>query len=642
MKKYVRRTDTHREKTGLKIGRKILGFILAAGLLTQPIDAKAAQGTVTYGSESYSWYTGEICPIGVYVNGDTPISSYELCLEYDETMLKYLNGASEQEGNKIYIRGTGSELSYKTMLHFEPLQSGSTTITVVSATCTAVENMVVDVSGNTGDVSGNQTITISVDMVQLSTAPITIYQTVSDKLAYLDTVQATLTGFQPDVYEYYLTVGNEVENLDILYEEESEEATVTISATALAVGENIINVSVSGTEETVVYTLYVTREEMPETPAPTPTPLPEELPLEPDEVTNIGTPEKNNNSGSPRETDAEGVISPEETMVEDSISAGNEAENENYEGVLAGNTLFQRFLQAPFLWLTTVVVTVISILYLVHILKERKRQQIAEAEAIEEDDSLQVINLEQTVINVKKVTMKFRLAQEESSSLKEYMIRTIKGQNHYHYLTALDNISFEVKQGDVVGIIGTNGSGKSTILKIISGALMPTKGYVEVDKSKVQILTLGTGFDMELTAKENVYLNGAIIGYTKEYIDEKYEDIVAFAELEGFMEERMKNFSSGMVSRLGFAIATMRDTPEILILDEVLSVGDMFFRKKSEKRIKEMIHSGATVLMVSHSVDTILKNCNKVVWIEKGVLQMVGEPAEVCTAYKDMEQSTQG
>ena len=167
--------------------------------------------------------------------------------------------------------------------------------------------------------------------------------------------------------------------------------------------------------------------------------------------------------------------------------------------------------------------------------------------------------------------------------------------------------------------------------------LKPTKGTITVDKSKIQLLTLGTGFDMELTGRENVYLNGAIIGYTKEYIDEKYEDIVKFAELEGFMDDKVKNYSSGMVSRLGFAIATVRDTPEILILDEVLSVGDMFFRKKSEKRIQEMIHGGSTVLIVSHSPSVIRENCTKVVWIEKGRLKAVGDPKTVCVAYEKMQ-----
>jgi len=241
----------------------------------------------------------------------------------------------------------------------------------------------------------------------------------------------------------------------------------------------------------------------------------------------------------------------------------------------------------------------------------------------------------EVVIDVQDVCMHFKVADDDVGSLKEYFIRMLKRKNKYHELKALDHISFQINQGDVVGVIGTNGSGKSTLLKIISGALTPTSGKVVVDRNKVQLLTLGTGFDMELTAKENVYLNGAIIGYSKEYLDEKYDAIVEFAELDGFMGERMKNFSSGMVSRLGFAIATMQDTPEILILDEVLSVGDMHFREKSLKRVHEMIHSGATVLIVSHSLDVIMKHCSKAVWIEKGKLMMAGDTKEVCESYKN-------
>ena len=237
-------------------------------------------------------------------------------------------------------------------------------------------------------------------------------------------------------------------------------------------------------------------------------------------------------------------------------------------------------------------------------------------------------------IDVKHVTMEFKREKDEATSIKELMVRTIRGQRSYEMFKALDDVSFTIYKGEVVGVIGTNGSGKSTILKIISGVLKPTKGSVEVDKSKIQLLTLGTGFDYELTGRENVYLNGAIIGYAKEFIDEHYDEIVKFAELEGFMEEKVRNYSSGMVSRLGFAIATIRDTPEILILDEVLSVGDMFFRKKSEKRIKEMMHGGSTVLIVSHSTSVIRSNCTKAVWIEKGKLMAVGDPKEVCAAYE--------
>lgn len=253
------------------------------------------------------------------------------------------------------------------------------------------------------------------------------------------------------------------------------------------------------------------------------------------------------------------------------------------------------------------------------------------------EDTASVTESEPPVISVKNVTMKFKVSTSNASGIKEYLIQRLKHQVSYREFLALDNISFDVMRGEIVGIIGTNGSGKSTLLRIVSGALKPTSGEVLVDRKKIQLLTLGTGFDMELSAKENVYLNGAIIGYPKSFIDEHYDDIVEFAELDGFMDEKVKNFSSGMVSRLGFAIATVGDAAEILILDEVLSVGDEFFRKKSLKRVKEMIHGGSTVLMVSHGMQTILDNCTKVVWIEKGEMRMVGEPKVVCEAYQKQQ-----
>ena len=242
---------------------------------------------------------------------------------------------------------------------------------------------------------------------------------------------------------------------------------------------------------------------------------------------------------------------------------------------------------------------------------------------------------ETPIIRVNDVTMKFRIATGSTSGLKDFLIQKLKKQISTKELVALDHVSFDVFKGEVVGIIGTNGSGKSTLLKIVSGALKPSEGKVTVDRRKVQLLSLGVGFDTELSARENVYLNGAIIGYSREFIDRNYEKIVAFSELEGFMDEKVKNFSSGMVSRLAFSIATVGDAAEILILDEVLSVGDEFFRKKSLARVKEMIHGGSTVLMVSHGMGTILENCTKVVWIEKGKLQMVGDARTVCSAYKN-------
>lgn len=247
------------------------------------------------------------------------------------------------------------------------------------------------------------------------------------------------------------------------------------------------------------------------------------------------------------------------------------------------------------------------------------------------------ISSKQVVLSVENVSMVFKIANQDVSSLKEHLIKSVSGKISYKKFNALKDISFNVFKGEVVGIIGTNGSGKSTLLKIISGSLNPTEGYVDVDFSKVQYLSLGIGFDSELTARENVYLNGSLIGYSKEFIDSVYDDIVSFAELDGFMEEKVKNFSSGMVSRLGFSIATVGTAPEILILDEVLSVGDEFFRKKSLARIKEIIHSGSTVLLVSHSIGTIRDNCDKVIWIEKGKLKMIGSPDEVCDNYRNID-----
>ena len=245
-------------------------------------------------------------------------------------------------------------------------------------------------------------------------------------------------------------------------------------------------------------------------------------------------------------------------------------------------------------------------------------------------------NLNQSkIIEIKDLYMEFKLAVDESDSLKERILKSLQKKNEYRILQALKDINLEVTSGEILGIIGSNGSGKSTLLRIIAGALKPTRGEVIVDKRKVQLLTLGTGFDLQLTAKENVYLNGALIGYSQKYIDENYDKIVEFAELQGFMNEKMKNFSSGMVSRLGFAIATVSASNDILILDEVLSVGDLAFQKKSGRRIHELIHGGATVLMVSHSIDTILSHCTRVMWLEKGEIKEVGSPALICKKYRE-------
>lgn len=250
---------------------------------------------------------------------------------------------------------------------------------------------------------------------------------------------------------------------------------------------------------------------------------------------------------------------------------------------------------------------------------------------MEKNKSMSVDNT--NMIEIRDLWMDFKISLDKKDSLKERIISSLQKRNDYTILHALKEINLEVKSGEVLGIIGSNGSGKSTLLRIIAGILKPSKGEIKVDKKKVQLLTLGTGFDGQLTAKENVYLNGSLIGYSQKFLDENYDKIVKFAELDGFMNEKIKNFSSGMTARLGFAIATAGDFKDILLLDEVLSVGDIAFRKKSGERIHELMHGGATVLLVSHSIDTILSHCSRVIWLEKGELRENGTPSVVCKNY---------
>ncbi|WP_436232142.1 ABC transporter ATP-binding protein [Collinsella tanakaei] len=199
---------------------------------------------------------------------------------------------------------------------------------------------------------------------------------------------------------------------------------------------------------------------------------------------------------------------------------------------------------------------------------------------------------------------------------------------------ALKHISFKVGRGEVVGLVGTNGSGKSTMLKIIAGVLEPSEGTCTVRGNIAPLIELGAGFDPELTARENIYLNGSLLGYTKTFIDDHLQDIIDFAELENFMDMPLKNFSSGMVARIAFAIATITE-PDILIVDETLSVGDVFFQEKCERRIQHFIESGdVTVLFVSHSIEQVKRICQRAVWIEKGDLRMDGPVDEVCEAYQ--------
>lgn len=238
-----------------------------------------------------------------------------------------------------------------------------------------------------------------------------------------------------------------------------------------------------------------------------------------------------------------------------------------------------------------------------------------------------------TMVKVDHVSMVFNMASEQLNSLKEYAIQIARRKLFFEGFTALDDISFEVKKGDVFGIIGTNGSGKSTMLKIIAGVLEPSKGTCEINGNIAPLIELGAGFDDELSARENIYLNGALLGYSKDFITDHFDEIVEFAEIEKFLDMPLKNYSSGMVARIAFAIATVI-VPEILVVDEVLSVGDFMFQKKCEDRITELIEKhGVTVLIVSHSNAQVERLCNKVIWIEKGHTRMMGDASSVCRVY---------
>lgn len=240
----------------------------------------------------------------------------------------------------------------------------------------------------------------------------------------------------------------------------------------------------------------------------------------------------------------------------------------------------------------------------------------------------------ENAVELRNVEMHFNMSKERLDSLKEYFLKLIRRQLMFEDFLALDNVSFDIKKGDVFGIVGLNGSGKSTTLKLISGILEPTKGTVKTDGVIAPLIELGAGFDMELTARENIYLNGSVLGFSKKFIDSKFDDIVEFSEMQEFLDVPMKNYSSGMVARIGFAIATVT-TPDILIVDEILAVGDFLFQQKCEDRINAMMKDDTTVIIVSHSIEQIERLCKHCLWLDKGKVRMIGDAAEVCNAYKN-------
>ena len=238
----------------------------------------------------------------------------------------------------------------------------------------------------------------------------------------------------------------------------------------------------------------------------------------------------------------------------------------------------------------------------------------------------------ENMIEVENVTMKFKMSDEPLNSLKEIFTIAVKGKLKFNEFLALDHVSFSLEKGKTLGLIGKNGAGKSTTLKLISGILKPTEGIIRTYGNIVPMLELGAGFDLELTGKENIYLNGAILGYSKEYLESKYDEIVSFAEIQDFIDMPIRNYSSGMMARLAFSIASVVQ-PEILIVDEILAVGDVAFQEKSFNRMKELMSGGATVLFVSHDLEKIEEMCDKVIWLERGKVIMFGDTDEVCSAY---------
>lgn len=665
-------------------------FVLAIGI---PWEIRAENAAVTFGSNYYTATDNETFPIGVYLNGDSRIGTYEVKISYDNRRLEYTGGGDSEENGVITLSGTGANAQVKYMLKFQTRSGGTADIKIESAVIhTAGENAeefdVATLASTYVTISGEDTVgdAPTEESQEMETGE---ENPVSDIPTVMEVPVEEQTYYLVDLSQYT------PENIDFQYATGTITYQGTEVAAYLSANGDISFVYLADSQKNLYLYAYSSEKDK----------------LYPcNSITVNGEKYYFMSpyvcSEWPQELTLDIIQSESIVYAMDlegqtgfyKITTGNKLEAWNPN---EGQENFQNQMKILIIILAvTLVIMFLAILLVIHMDKNKQRQDgtsvsgktnnriktrknklkqgesetssdtnaaddfeiedlaldISEEEIrawraeLEQSDGQKASGKdsdaavpeehagEEPVIAVKDVVMQFRIAMNNVSGIKEYVIQLLKKQISYRELLALDHVSFNVYKGEVVGIIGTNGSGKSTLLKIVSGALKPSSGEVQCDRRKVQLLTLGTGFDVELTAKENVYLNGAIIGYSKEFIDSKYDEIVRFAELEGFMEEKVKNFSSGMVSRLGFAIATIGETAEILILDEVLSVGDEFFRKKSLKRVQEMIHGGSTVLLVSHSMGTILENCDRVVWIEKGKMKMCGEPKVVCEAYRKMNE----
>lgn len=599
-------------------------LFITIGLMSGKVEVMAAQSTITFGDDAYESINGETFSIDVYITGDEELGTYYVELKYDDRWLEYKSGAETGGNGVVVLTGTSVGKRTRYSITFECLSGGSTEISIKNAKVTTKS------SGYTDTFKINMSAKTSVNIAGVENVP---DKEEDEEIPYCGATTrengeryfiVDLSSYIPESVDWnYRLVKGTVGGIKLTYMVDIDSSAKFLYLTKDGVNFELFAV---GADDGLLYESTVIETSKGKYylfPAAVSNSWPEELTLEQVNLEAVYVAmDLEGNMGFYHLTNTEELIE----WDEDSAKETSDNTKRIYKGIFI---------------VTGCVVFVIIALSVVRtiIISRIHRKKAGEGQ---DDVELTIVDLgqedeaddEDVVISVKNVTMKFKISNSSASGLKEYFIQLLTGKINYRELYALNNVSFNVKKGEIVGIIGTNGSGKSTVLRIISGVLSPTAGTVKVDRKKLQLLTLGTGFDMELTARENVYLNGAIIGLDKEFLDEKFDSIVEFAELEGFMDEKVKNFSSGMVSRLGFAIATAGEVSDILILDEVLSVGDERFRKKSLAKVKEMMHSGSTVLMVSHSTQSIIENCTKVVWIEKGRLKMVGEPKVVCEEYK--------
>lgn len=611
------------------------------GMFAHPEIAKAATATVTFGSESYAPKANEEFYVGVYLNGDERIGSYHVELKYDKNRMEYLSGAEAGGEGIVILEGTGVKQKIKYMLRFRSKSGGKAFIKVSDAkigtgregnqdffTITEKDSADINISGRDTVGKVPEENGFETEIPHVSPAIL-----VNGKKHYLLDLNKMIPGNLQ--WEYELVKVNFLnQQVTFLVDQERN----VYIAYLFDESENLKPYAYNPTDKMFYPCKEYTSGEMTYiyVSASACANWPEELTLDSVKKQGIVYSIDAMGKGQFSHLDEDGVL----------VKWDEEAAQQTLDDQ---NKLFRWII----IFVIIVVLGIAVIAYYSTIVKERQNEKkykksnktksmhmkhaipVSDIDDLEQEDKEALfISKEEPVISVQDVTMRFKVSTGNASSIKEYLIQLLKRETTHRDLIALNHVSFDIYKGEVVGVIGTNGSGKSTVLRIVAGGLMPTDGQVVVDQKKVQLLSLGTGFDKELTARENVYLNGSIIGYSEEFINAHFDEIVKFAELEGFMDEKVKNFSSGMVSRLGFAIATVGENAEILILDEVLSVGDEFFRKKSLARVKELIHSGATVLMVSHSMSTIKENCSKVVWIEKGIVKMIGPTDAVCDAYQ--------